>query len=44
VPFSSEPLHGEVTVTADKVIVDHPGGVHEGVADRRADKVEAATL
>src|SRR6266567_1602026 len=30
--------------TASQVIVDHPGGLHEGVADGGPDKVEAAAF
>jgi len=33
-----------VAKAGDEVIVDHAGGLHEGVADRRADKTEAAFL
>ena len=30
--------------TIDDVIVDHPGGLHMSVADRRTDELEAALL
>ena len=30
--------------TIDDMIVDHPGGLHVRVADRRADELEAALL
>jgi hypothetical protein len=33
-----------LTKAIDNVIVDHPGGLHVCVADRRADKLESALL
>ena len=33
-----------VAKAGDEVVVDHAGGLHEGVADRGADKTEAASL
>ena len=41
--FGQRP-HGGVPETAHQVIVDQPHGLHEGIADRRADEVEAAFL
>ena len=37
-----EPCHLGVTEAVDDVVVDEAGGLHEGVADRRADEAEAA--
>ena len=33
-----------IAETLDRVVVDHSGGLHESVADGRADEVEAAFL
>ena len=46
----SSPLQGKqkrlrylaVAEAGDEVVVDHAGGLHEGVADRGSDKTEAA--
>src|SRR6266481_3876754 len=39
-----EPLDLPAPETADEVVVDHPGRLHERVADRRAHEGEAARL
>ena len=37
-------LHLTVAEAIDGVVVDHAGGLHEGVADGGADELEAAPL
>src|SRR5205814_2960282 len=39
-----QPLDLSAPETADEVVVDHPGRLHERVADRRAHEGEAARL
>src|SRR2546429_5665977 len=39
-----QPLDLSAPETADEVVVHHPGGLHERVADRRAHEGEAARL
>src|SRR5690349_17847866 len=41
---SSTPPKLPMPVAADQVVVDHAGGLHECVADSRADELEAALV
>lgn len=35
---------GPIAEAADEIVINHSNGLHEGVTDRRADKLETATL
>src|SRR5262245_42436440 len=43
-PRPRQPLDLTTTKAAHQVVVHHPGGLHERVADRRPDEGEAARL
>jgi hypothetical protein len=35
---------GVIAEAADQMVINHSNGLHEGVTNRRADKLETATL